>query len=193
MTLFSSVTFFSSLFVNDYFDNPYVTFNLNTDFNSDPYLIGYFALGMYMFGVTKWLLEDTKKEGYNNLVFMARDGFLPMETYKIMKRLYDNVPNEKYLYISRKSLIPVIIRSKLDFYKLSETINVLKNTPNEIVSYLKDCIIVDKTKLNKLCGEKEININKNFESIADFNCFIKILVDNFYDQSLIDEGQWVWQ
>ena len=178
-----------ALFVNDYFDNPYVTFNLNTDFNSDPYLIGYFALGMYMFGVTKWLLEDTKKEGYNNLVFMARDGFLPMETYKIMKRLYDNVPNEKYLYISRKSLIPVIIRSKLDFYKLSETINVLKNTPNEIVSYLKDCIIVDKTKLNKLCGEKEININKNFESIADFNCFIKILVDNFYDQSLIDDNQ----
>ncbi|MBQ9012899.1 MAG: glycosyltransferase [Bacilli bacterium] len=178
-----------ALFVNDYFDNPYVTFNLNTDFNSDPYLIGYFALGMYMFGVTKWLLDDTKKEGYNNLVFMARDGFLPMETYKIMKRLYDNVPNEKYLYTSRKSLIPVIIRSKLDFYKLSETINVMKNTPNEIVTYLKDCINVDKAKLNKLCSEKEIDINKNFESIADFNFFVKILVDNFYDQKLIDDNQ----
>ena len=178
-----------ALFVNNYFDNPYVTFNLNTDYNSDPYLIGYFALGMYMFGVTKWLLDDTKKEGYDNLVFMARDGYLPMETYKTMKRLYENIPNEEYLYVSRKSLIPVIIRSKLDFYKLSETINVIKNTPKEILSYLKDCIIVDKVKLYKICSDKKIDLNKNFESIADFNYFIKIITDNFYDQKLIDANQ----
>ena len=63
-----------AVFVNDYFDNPFLSFNIYTDFNSDPYLIGYFALGFYMFGVTKWLLQDAQKEEYENLVFIARDG-----------------------------------------------------------------------------------------------------------------------
>lgn len=178
-----------AVFVNNYFDNPYVTFNLNSDFNSDPYLIGYFALGMYMFGVTKWLLDDTKKEGYDNLIFMSRDGFLPMEAYKIMKSLYSNIPNEEYMYISRKSLISIIIRSKLDFYKLSEIINVIKNTPNEILTYIKDCIEVDKIKLDKICSDNNIDLNKNFDSIENYNFFIKTLIDNFYDQKVIDSNQ----
>jgi predicted HAD superfamily hydrolase len=71
---------------NKYFDNPFRTFNKETDFNADPYLIGYYAMGMYMFSVTKWLLENTKNKDYKNLVFMARDGYLPMEAYKIMKK-----------------------------------------------------------------------------------------------------------
>ena len=178
-----------AVFVNEYFDNPYVTFNTYTDFNSDPYLIGYYALGFYMYGVTKWLLDDTQKEGYDNIVFMARDGYLPMETYKIMKKLYKNVPNEEYLYVSRKSLIPVIIRDEMDFYKLSEFVNVCVSTPNEILKYLKDCIKVDEKKFEKLCKENSIEPNKQLDNIANFNNFIKIIIDNFLDKKLLDSNQ----
>ena len=46
---------------NKYFDNPFRTFNRESDFNIDPYLIGYYAVGMYKFGVTNWLLRETVK------------------------------------------------------------------------------------------------------------------------------------
>lgn len=178
-----------AVFSIKYFDNPYVSFNMSSDFNSDPYLIGYFALGMYMFGVTKWLLEDAQKEEYDKLVFMARDGYLPMKAYKILKKLYNNAPEEDYLYVSRKALIPVIIRDKIDFYKLPETINVENKTPNEMLDYLIDCINVDKYKLKNICNKYEIDLNKRFESEVNYNYFMKIIIDNFYDQKLVDNNQ----
>ena len=44
---------------NKYFDNPFRVFNGESDFNIDPFLIGYYAVGMYMFGVGNWLLRAT--------------------------------------------------------------------------------------------------------------------------------------
>ena len=178
-----------SVFANKYFDNPFVTYNKETDFNADPYLIGYFALGMCLFGVSKWLLDDSVENKYDNIVFMARDGYLPMETYKIMKKLYKNAPKEKYLFISRKALIPVILKSRLDFYKLSETTNIYNNTPNDILEYIGSTIDADKSKIKKLCRVNEINLDEKFKDIFAFNRFIKILVDNFYNEEKIRNNQ----
>ena len=75
---------------------------------------------------------------------MARDGYLPMETYKIMKKFYKNVPQEKYLYVSRKSLIPITIMNKLDFYKLPECINVTNHSPKDILKYVKFFLRIHK-------------------------------------------------
>ena len=97
-----------AIVANKYFDNPFTAFNKYSDFNADPYLIGYYILGMYTFGISKWLLDETEGQGYTNMVFMARDGYLPMEAYKIMKKFYKNVPEEKYLYVSRKALFVYI-------------------------------------------------------------------------------------
>ncbi len=166
---------------NKYFDNPFVSFNEYSDFNADPYIIGYYILGMYTFGISKWLLEETEGKNYKNMVFMARDGYLPMEAYRVMKKLYSNVPQEKYLYVSRKALVPITIMSKLDFYKLPECINVIKHTPREVLSYLKDCIntSVDVESILKKHG---INIDTKLKNIMNFNKFIKVVVDNLYDE-----------
>lgn len=166
---------------NKYFDNPFVSFNEYSDFNADPYLIGYYILGMYTFGITKWLLDETAGQGYTNLVFMARDGYLPMEAYKIMKNLYQNVPEEKYLYVSRKSLVPVTIMSKLDFYKLPECINVTNHTPRNILGYLKSCI-KENVNVEEVLSKNQINIDEKLKDIMNFNKFIKIVVDNLYDE-----------
>ena len=153
-----------AIVANKYFDNPFTAFNKYSDFNADPYLIGYYILGMYTFGISKWLLDETEGQGYTNMVFMARDGYLPMEAYKIMKKFYKNVPEEKYLYVSRKALVPITIMSKLDFYKLPECINVTKHTPREILK------------------KNNIEIDKKLKDIMSFNIFIKVVVDNLYDE-----------
>ena len=166
---------------NKYFDNPFIAFNEYSDFNADPYLIGYYILGMYTFGISKWLLDETAGQGYTNMVFMARDGYLPMEAYKIMKKLYQNVPEEKYLYVSRKALVPITIMSKLDFYKLPECINVTNHTPMDILKYLKDCIKED-CNAEEILKNNNIETDKKIKDIISFNKFIKVVIDNLYDE-----------
>lgn len=166
---------------NKYFDNPFVSFNKYSDFNADPYLIGYYILGMYTFGISKWLLEETAGKNYTNMVFMARDGYLPMEAYKIMKRLYQNVPEEKYLYVSRKALVPIIIMNKLDFYKLPECINVTKHTPREILRYIEDCI-KNNVDSQEILRKNNINIDVKLKDLISYNKFIKVVIDNLYDE-----------
>lgn len=167
--------------MNKYFDNPHRSFNIYTDFNADPYLIGYFAIGIYTFAISKWLLEESSKKGYKNMVFMARDGYLPMEAYRIMKKFYKDVPEAKYLYVSRKALLPVTIINKLDFYKISESIKVKKHTPNEILKYLKDCI-KDNVDTEEVLRQNNIDANKKLESLMNFNKFMKVVIDNLYDE-----------
>lgn len=170
-----------AIVANKYFDNPFTAFNKYSDFNADPYLIGYYILGMYTFGISKWLLDETEGQEYTNMVFMARDGYLPMEAYKIMKKFYKNVPEEKYLYVSRKALVPITIMSKLDFYKLPECINVTKHTPREILKYLKDCI-KENCDIEEILKKNNIEIDKKLKDIMSFNIFIKVVIDNLYDE-----------
>ena len=168
---------------NKYFDNPYKTFSYKADFNADPYLIGYYPLGMYMFGLIKWMLDDMQGKDYEKIVFMARDGYLPIKCYDIMKKLYKNVPESDYLYISRKALIPITIQTKLDLYKLSEVINVTNHSPKDILRYIKDCITIkDEKEFEKICKEHNIKMDKDFEIIENFDNFISLVIENLYDE-----------
>ncbi len=166
---------------NKYFDNPFREFNEYSDFNADPFLIGYYALGMYVFGITKWLIDNVKNK-YEKISFMARDGYLIMEAYKIMKTIYKDIPQEEYMYVSRKALIPIMIVNKLDFYKLSEILEIEKHTPEGTLKYLSNIINVDKNKLKKLCKKEKISFEKKFTNIEEFNKYINIIVENFYDE-----------
>ena len=168
---------------NRYFDNPYKTFDKNTDFNADPFLIGYYALGMYQFGIGKWLVSNLKGK-YDKISFMARDGFLAMESYKLFKKLYDDLPDEEYIYVSRKSLMPIMIMDKYDFYKLSDLVSYDSHSPQSIIKYLTNILDIDIKKLQKICKTSNIKFDEKFSSIEEFNIFIKLLVDNFYDEKI---------
>lgn len=179
---FMGIRCMMAVVANKLFDNPFKTFDHRTDFNSDPYLIGYYALGMYVYGVTKWILDETNGN-YDKVSFMARDGYLILESYKIMKELYSNPAAEEYIYVSRKALIPVMIVDKLDFYKLSEIIEIQTHSPKNVIKYVKNILDIDEEKLEKLCKEQNISYTKKFENNEEFNRYIKILVDNFYDEA----------
>lgn len=168
---------------NKYFDNPYRTFDKETDFNADPYLIGYYALGMYLFGVSKWLIQGVEGK-YDKLSFMARDGYLVMEAYKLMKPLYDNLPEEEYIYVSRKALMPIMISDTADFYKLSDLVAYDMQSPKKVIKYLNNILNIDIKKLEELCKTENIMFDKNFTSLEVFNRFIKLLVDHFYDEKV---------
>ena len=180
--MFNGIRSVIAIVANNYFDNPYKPFKNNTDFNADPYLIGYYCLGSYMFGLVKWMLDDIQNENYDKLVFMARDGYLPIKCYSIMKNFYKKRPKEEYLYISRKALIPIIIQDKMDFYKLTETLNFEKNTPLDIIKYIMLLLDYDENKFISICKENNLNPSVNIKSLSEFNKLIDIIINNFYNE-----------
>ena len=171
-----------ALVANSYFDNPYRTFNNETDFNADCNLIGYYALGMHLFGIAKWLLQNAKKEGYEKIVFFARDGYWTLKAYQILEKLYKDSPKTEYLYISRRALIPVTLNNKFDFYKLSELIDIYKYTPKTVLKYIKD-ILFNLENLEAECNKAKIDINKKFENKTEFNRYMNLIIDKFYDKN----------
>lgn len=94
---------------NKYFDNPYKAFNEESIFNADPYLIGYYALGMHLFGISKWLAEDILKQKYSKAIFIANNSYLPMKAYNILKNIYSGLPESEYFYVSNESIIQASI------------------------------------------------------------------------------------
>lgn len=171
-----------ALVANKYFDNPFRTFNNLTDFNADAKLIGYYALGMHLFGIANWLLKETIEQKYEKIVFCARDGYWIMRAYQILKKVYNNTPKEEYLYISRRALIPATLQNKFDFYKLAELIDIYKYTPKTILKYFKD-ILENIENLDEECNKVGIDANKKFESQNEFYIFMNVIMDKFYDKN----------
>lgn len=167
---------------NKYYDNPYkLIYNKKKRaiFNTDVKLFGYAALGMHLFGLTKWMLDDLtiQNKKYDKINFLARDGYLPQKAFNIMKQIYDKdkVPNDEYFYISRKALIPIIFATEtnIDSYTLVGSINVFNHTPIEILKYLDWAIKYDEKKIEKICDKLHISQDEPFEYIYTFLLFLK--------------------
>ena len=173
-----------AIVANKYFDNPFKTFNRESDFNIDPYLIGYYAVGSYMFGVANWLLRENENKGYKNLVFMARDGYLPMEIYNKLKKYYSNVPESKYLRVSRKSLISAMLINKMDLYKLTDVININNHSPQYIIKYIKNSLKdYSEEKIKGIIEKNGIKYEENIGTKQKFNKLVKVISQHLFDEN----------
>lgn len=152
-----------------YFDNPYRSFNEESDFNGSPYFIGYYAVGMDMVALSKWICDNSTE--YDNIYFMARDGYLPMLAYNIFRN--NENPKGEYIYTSRKMLLPLMIESKEDFFDLP--VEYRNHTPATILELLSFCC--KDYNANTL----DFDVNKTFIDENQFNNFITFFVNNLYD------------
>lgn len=90
-----------------------------------PAFIGYVYLGLHLYGLTHWLITQTDQ--HQNIVFCARDGYLPMKSAKIMLPEFKKQKKIKYFFTSRLAMLPFIFRddhielliSHLDYSKFS--------------------------------------------------------------------------
>ena len=171
---------------NMYFDNPYRTFNAETDFNMDPWLMGFYPLGMHMLGISKWLLETVQEYGYEHLVFFARDGYLPM---KALEQYLASISPERpeffgmsYMQASRKAVMPVLLRERVNFYQMP--IEYRAHTPMTLVRVLSFAADEEKMKdpyLSTLLKKAKIDPEKPFESLKELHAFIDFFSANLYD------------
>jgi HAD superfamily hydrolase (TIGR01549 family) len=95
--------------LNKYFDNPFRSFHEKSNYNSSPYFMGYFSLGLAMFGFTRWMAEDFEDRNIKSAVFLSRDGYLPMQVFAILQEHFSLPVKIHYLPTSRKAIIPLSI------------------------------------------------------------------------------------
>ncbi len=168
-----------ALAANRLCDDPYETFARDSDFNADPYYIGYFSLGQYLYAVTDWITERIRKKDSKCVHFVARDGYLPMKAYDIFRKYDPTLPCENYLYVSRKALALADVCTPTDLYAFVNKIVVPNFSPEKLENMFVGCYRDGTESLRHALGMKKETFCVNFESNAEFfkavNALAKIL------------------
>lgn len=115
--------------------------------NGDYYNFGFERFGPVLYGFTKWLYEDMKKEKIDEVFFMARDGYIMKIIYEQLG--YDkNIP-DRYFEVSRRSLrVP-------RYAKFNSLEEIMGETPLLSVTNMEQ--ILDSFGLNPLKYKEIIN------------------------------------
>ena len=166
---------------NRLFDNPFLPFDKNSDFNASPFVIGYFPLGMHLFALARWLHQDVKEQHFDKINFMARDGYLPMEAFKILNRVYKNPVEVNFLHLSRKTIFPLQIQNPDDIFSASTNVNLWVSTPKKIIELLENLIFDEKLeKVEKLCSENGFLYDQYFPNQSAFYAFCRFFKERLF-------------
>lgn len=120
-----------------YFDDPFRAFEETSDYNADPYFVGYGALGMELLALVRWLADQMERDQVKTMLFMARDGYLPMKAYALYKNFHPELPPAGYLHVSRLSLLPAMLGRPEDFFDLP--VDISYQTPRKLLRLLAFC------------------------------------------------------
>ncbi len=176
-----------SVVCNMYFDNPYRAFNPESDFNADPYFIGLYALGMHLIGLSKWISGVCKDKEVKRVHFLARDGYMPMRAFEILNSNADCISEFDYMYASRKSVMPGMIKSTTDFYNLP--VEYRNHSPKTLLKVLEFASADLSEEIKEdICKSKKISYQKTFAQREDYLRFIDIFLDKIYDEERYKES-----
>lgn len=186
--LFTGFRCMLAMVVNRFFDCPYIPFNFGSDFNADPYMIGYFALGMYLWGMADWLSEELENKSYKKIHFLARDGYLLKRVFDVVNRHSRQAIPTEYTYMSRNMVFLCDINSKVDIYALPSKMNVYSATPHKIISLFAPVIPTDKLhQVDSLLNASGIIPNKALDNYDTSIKFISLLIDKLVDEQMLLE------
>lgn len=168
---------------NKIFDNPYREFRTDTDFNSDPSIFGYFCMGMHLFSLTHWLIDNIYRNDYSTLIFMARDGYLPMKSFELFNQIYGCEVDVHYLKLTRNVIFPLQINKKEDMYSIPINLNIFTKTPLDILNIFR-CFISEENFLEKenILASENIKINDYFSKMDSFFNFIEVFNERFFSE-----------
>ena len=163
-----------AMVANKFFDRPNYSFQKESDYNGDMFFIGYYTLGFFLLGLTKWLQQRLAEKKCNEIKFLARDGFMPKMAFDKLSSIdprYSDISSD-YFYASRKALMPYSMNSKRDFYSIATYINLYAHTPLTILKLLKSVIPpIDDRQIAQYKTEGII-LDRKFTSFNDFCKFI---------------------
>ena len=168
---------------NKLFDNPFVMYLPDSDFNADIYTIGYFCLGMHLFAITDWLRTSIEESGFNHIHFIARDGYLPKLAFDEFNRVFQFPAKTHYTYMSRKAVLPLMIQSEKDFYAMFNNFALNSLTPKSFLKLVEP--VVKETEMKcarEICAKNSISFDSAFDTIEGVKCFGKVFFNCFFSK-----------
>ena len=165
---------------NEFFGNPFVTFNEKSDFNSDGRLVGYFCAGMFLFSEAQWLIGESTHKEIEKIHFVARDGYLVKKVYDKLKKIYIEAAESNYLYFSRKAVAPLYMDSPEGIYELFLPPHILSNTPLKVIKFLH-VVVKDDIDITEILKSNGIIPFKKFTTLNEFYKFSKVFKEELYD------------
>lgn len=145
---------------NKIYDNPFEKFDKKTDLNANPYYMGYFPVGMHIFSLVEWIREKAIERGYKRIHFLGRDGYIPLEAYKI---LYDEEKDIDVIYtpMSRSLVFLADIATPIDILAIADKFLIKDKTPQSVIELFKDVIAErEYSAREELCNANDLEYNK---------------------------------
>ncbi len=168
-TLFLGYRCALGLVANRLYDDPFATVAKNTDFDADAYRIGYFAVGQYLYAVTDWIIQNIKSKNAERIHFVARDGYLPMDAYREFKKHDSTLPEDNYLYVSRKALALADVYNKLDLQSFATKFPMANYSPKKFDRMMQPYYKVSAPSLQKQLGLTDEAFSAHFKTREEYD------------------------
>lgn len=165
---------------NKLFDYPFVSYPNDSDFDGNPYIAGYYALGMHLFAASHWLTRKVEENSYDSINFVARDGWLMRESFSKFAKTFNINIDINYVHLNRSTVIPLQVSRKEDLATLPTNLFFNHQTPKTVLklfkNWLRDNIDADSISTGIYCKDKGFDYQKVFESYSDFLKFCTTVV-----------------
>ena len=179
--------------MNKICDNPFIEWKEGSVANANPYITGYYYMGLHLVGIVKWILEKITKPKTKCVYFCARDCYVIKQVYERFRKYYPDIPEARYLQASRKLLLPSLYRNKTDFYQMPDRFDQF--APRTVLMLFwpfnklaKDCEHIHdefegyESELIKEVLEAGFNYYQNFSDYDTFISFIDWFWENYYSE-----------
>lgn len=166
------------------YDNPFISYNDNSEMNCQPGFLGYYALGMHLLGFVKWLIENAISREYEKVVFISRDGYLPMRAYELIKKHYCFAPDAVYFKTSRKAAMACGTTTPEALLSLYENINGSSCTAWEFAELISPLLSNCSRETMAIEG---IDPDKPLGSYSEYCTLVKKISECFFNHIMAEE------
>lgn len=168
---------------NKLFDNPFVPFNEQSQYNADAYHTGYATLGMHMFALARWMLHTAQQKGYKKIVFLARDGLLAKQVFDLVAQSTGVQIETEYFFASRKALLPYSVENAQDLFFTYEYFNLNEkvHTGRKILQLLSPVLLPLTDKLAADYKQDGVDIDEYITDKAQFMSFMRAVAKHSFD------------
>ncbi len=148
-------------------------------FLDSTYLLGYYGIGSLLFSLTKWIMDEARREEIDQVGFAARDGYLSYHAYRMLRGHIPSTPSAKYFESSRGLSFPSQYRGYGDLCGLIDDIGVDNTAP--AIDFLTNRFFLEDTeKLRRHFLKSEIELDKPISNYDKFiECFLRFRGDAF--------------
>ena len=155
-------------------DDPYRSFSGTGAFGGDPWILGYYGVGMHLTGLALWMEEERKRCGAGRIWYLSRDGDLPLK----VRRILFGEEGAGYLYCSRRALLPFMLQAPADFYQLP--VSPPGHSPESLSDLLDFCrgpSLGDTEEIFRRAGK---NFRRHFSGREDMEEAVRLFLKTCY-------------